>query len=507
MSIGILNLIGILTILVLVSLVGVYSGKKVKNAADFLTGGGKSGSLVVCGGIMGALVSSQATAGTAQLAFNFGMSAWWFTLGSGLGCLIMAVGYVGPLRNSGCTTIPEVISKEFGPKAKYLSSSLSSIGIFISVLAQQVACIGLITVVLPVNNVVAAIISIAIMAIYVVFGGAWGAGMGGVLKLILLYASCIIGCFIVISNISLFDLLDKLQEILVNTPLGAYSGLESAQDVSSRFGSLVSRGISKDIGSGISLVLGVLSTQTYAQAIWTAKSDKKAKKGAFLAAFLIPPIGIAGILIGLFMRANYITQAELDVLISAGEAIPEGMGVIASTTQVFPLFVINHMPVLLAGMVIGVLLLSIVGGGAGLSLGVATILVNDIFKRISKRLSSFVATLLATRITIIVVLIISAIIACIVPSTTINDLGFLSMGLRGAVIIVPLTCTLFLSSRVKPKFAVASMILGPVGVIVAKLANTTIDPLFIGVGLSLLCCIIGFIYMKSESAREDHKLI
>ena len=33
------------------------------------------------------------------------------------------------------------------------------------------------------------------MGFYVIFGGMWGAGMGGVAKLILLYASAIVGEF------------------------------------------------------------------------------------------------------------------------------------------------------------------------------------------------------------------------------------------------------------------------------------------------------------------------
>lgn len=79
----------------------------------------------------------------------------------------------------------------------------------------------------------------------------------------------------------------------------------------------------------------------------------------------------------------------------------------------------------------GTLLIAVVGGGAGLSLGVATILVNDIYKKVSSRFDSAAAALVATRGTILAVLAASAVIACVVPSATINDFGFLSMGLRG----------------------------------------------------------------------------
>ena len=83
------TILGIVLVLALIIGVGLYSGRKVKDAKDFLTGGGKAGHWLVCGTIMGSLVSSQATIGTAQLAFHYGMAAWWFTLGSGIGCLIL----------------------------------------------------------------------------------------------------------------------------------------------------------------------------------------------------------------------------------------------------------------------------------------------------------------------------------------------------------------------------------------------------------------------------------
>ena len=226
-----LNYLGVVLVLLVIIGVGVASGRRVKSAADFATGGGRSGPWLICGTIMGALVSSQASIGTAQLAFSYGISAWWFTLGSGIGCLILALGYVRPLRRSGCT-----------------------IGIFISVLAQVVACTGLITVIFPVSTTVAAVLSVLLMTVYVVFGGAWGAGMGGIVKLVLLYVSCIAGlAAVLLLTGGLGGLEESLRTALVGTTPGAMAGIESAADLSARYGSLIARGAAKDIGSGISL--------------------------------------------------------------------------------------------------------------------------------------------------------------------------------------------------------------------------------------------------------------
>ena len=58
---------GIALVLFLIVGVGLFSGKRVKGASDFVDGGKKAGPFLVCGTIMGSLVSSQATVGTAQL--------------------------------------------------------------------------------------------------------------------------------------------------------------------------------------------------------------------------------------------------------------------------------------------------------------------------------------------------------------------------------------------------------------------------------------------------------
>lgn len=258
MHLSALHVVGLVATILLIIGIGVYSGRKVKSAADFSSGGGKAGSWIVCGAIMGTLVSSQATIGTAQLAFSYGMSAWWFTLGSGIGCLILALGYAAPFRRSGCKTLLQIVSQEYGPTAETAGSIFCSIGIFISVVAQILGATALLTTIFPLNHLSAALISIALMAFYVIFGGVWGAGMGGVAKLILLYVSAIVGGILVYGLAHGFSgLLETLESLLVNSPLGSLSDLTTTESLHQRFTSLVARGASKDIGSGLSLILGV----------------------------------------------------------------------------------------------------------------------------------------------------------------------------------------------------------------------------------------------------------
>lgn len=506
MELTFLTVIGIVFVLILLTTVGALSGKKVKNSDDFLTGGGKAGRWLVCGGIMGALVSSQATIGTAQLAFHFGLSAWWFTLGSGIGCLALALLYSDQLMENGSVTEIEVISKEYGQSTGGLASILCSLGIFISVLAQVIACSGLLTTLFPkIPLFIAAFVSIAFMLIFVIFGGTIGMGMGGVLKLVLLYLSSLV-CFVlvVIYSKGFAGVFIHAKRLLVGTQLGAIqtaanlTNIRSGLDFQSRFVNLIARGATKDIGSGISLLLGVLSTQTYAQAILSARTSREAKLGALLSAFLIPPVGIAGIFVGLYMRGHYITQAEVEALTALNKQIPN-LPVLANTIQAFPTFAIHHTSPFIGGLILGTLLLSVVGGGAGLSLGMATILVNDIAKKRMKSLNTSLKELQFTRLVIIAILVIVAFITIFAPNTMINDLGFLSMGLRGSVVFLPLTFALWLPGKIKKKWAFASVVLAPISVILSKIFSLPIDPVFIGLFVSMGCFMIGYISSKSRN--------
>lgn len=93
MTLSMGHIISIIATLFLIAFVGVYSVKKVKNSSDFSGSGKKANWRIVGGTIIGTLVGAATTVGTAQLAFVYGVSAWWYALGTGTACLILAVVY------------------------------------------------------------------------------------------------------------------------------------------------------------------------------------------------------------------------------------------------------------------------------------------------------------------------------------------------------------------------------------------------------------------------------
>lgn len=488
MSISIYHILGIILSIVLIEVVGIWSSKKVKTADDFSHAGGKAGTWVVCGTIMGTLIGGQSTVGTAQLAFTYGISAWWFTLGAAFGCVFLAIGYVIPLRRSDSTTLLEVVSKEYGKKAEVLGSLLCSLGMFVSIVAQILSASALLMTLFPMKFYLAAAISCVVMMAYVVFGGLWSAGIGGIVKLILLCVSSLAGGIIVLSLTDGYHgLMTAIEDLLVKNQFDAKLGVAMEQ----RYNNLLARGSAKDIGSCLSVILGVLATQSYAQGIWAAKSDSVARKGALISAVLTIPIGAACVLIGLYMRGHYVTVEEMDALAVVGKSLPDNIGVMATTAQAFPLFITHCMPEFLGGIVLGTLLITIIIGGSGLTLGSSTILVRDVFMKIRPSLSESSKNLKVSRITIVGILLMSVLVASTFSGSFINDLGFLSMGLRATAVFIPLTLALFFPKRFKYKWILASIIAGTAALIITQFLKLPVDGIFVGLGVGAVCCLLG----------------
>lgn len=392
----------VLTVAVIIA-IGVISGRSSKG---FATARGQAGAWIVTGAIIGTLVGGQATIGTAEMGYNFGFSGIWFTWGSALGCLLLYF-MSKRLRDSGCSTLLELVGKEFGKKAEVTGSLLSLFGMFFSIVAQQLACAALIRAIVPCSLFVALLAGTVMMLVYVVGGGMVGAGKGGVAKLILLYgASIVCGAVVMWRTHGLGD----IDPALFNP---------------------FNRGLSVDLNSALSMILGVVATQSYAQAVWAGRSTAVARRGVLLSAALIPPIGVACTLVGMYMHS-----------------LPQPVH--ASTA--FPAFALQFLPHWLGGIVVGTLLITVIGGATGIALGSSTIVVRDLMQRQLDKSATLV------RCTLVGVMGLALACATLLSGSFINDLGFLSLGLRAASILLPMSCAFFLPRRVRGTCAVASMI-------------------------------------------------
>ena len=476
------HIIGIVLTVGVLLAVSILSGRKVKDAHSFTTGG-RADSWMVCGAILGTLVGGQSTIGTAQLAFAYGLSAWWFTIGAALGALVLGLVYAGPLRRGGCSTLMEVVRQQYGRRAETVGSILFLVGIFISITSQLLSSSAMISSLFGASTTLALVTGAVLIAAMVLSGGIKSAGTGGIVKLVLLYVSSLA------AGIAVWKIghgLDGIREsitTLYKVPhLAALNDISCAEDIHQRYGTFLARGSLKDIGGCLSLTLGVVCTQTYAQAIWSATTTRKARRGAVYCAALIPLIGAACTLVGMYMRGHYVTAAEAAALQEAGENLPAGIGVLENSLQAFPTFILAHLPAWLGGIALGTLLINILGCGSGLVLGAATILTRDVFGNLMTLLhrTPRMNQLAQTRLSIVSLLALGILAAHFVRGSFINDLGFLSLGLRAAALLLPLSFALWLPGRFHPRAVTASMITGTLAMLAAGIIGLPADPMYYG---------------------------
>ncbi len=488
-----LHIIGILVTVGLLVAVSIFSGRKVKDAHSFATGG-RSGSWMVCGAILGTLVGGQSTIGTAQLAFSFGLSAWWFTIGAALGALALGLFYARPLRASGCTTLMEVVRKQYGRRAETVGSLLFLVGIFISITSQLLSSSALITSFSHIPLLPALAIGALLIALLVLFGGIQSAGAGGIVKLVLLYISSLVaGVAVWRIGGGLGGIRQSIAELYTLPRIADINGIADIESIHERYGSFIARGPLKDLGGCLSLTLGVVCTQTYAQAIWSAASTAKARKGAVLCAALIPLIGAACTLVGMYMRGHYVTAAELRALQSAGGILPAGVGVLENSLQAFPAFIIAHLPDWLGGIALGTLLINVLGCGSGLVLGAATILTRDVWHVDD---SNGRRALAVMRLSIVGLLLLGILASHFMRGSFINDLGFLSLGLRAAALLLPLSFALWLPGRFSGRSVTASMIAGTLTMLAAGLLGWAPDPMYYGLAGSAAALLIPKLWQR-----------
>ncbi len=456
------HIAGIVATLVAITMVGLYAGLKVKTAEDYSVGGHKANSPVVAGTIMGTLVGGASTIGTAQLAFQFGACAWWFTLGAGIGCAALGLGMAGKFHESGLETVPQFLVRTYGSPIGPISSIFSSIGIFLNVVAQGLSAVALLTSMFHMSPFTATAIGISLVLGYVFFGGVWGTGLVGIAKLGLLYLATVV-CGVMAYNL-----------------VGGCAGLAEKFSPYPWF-SLFGRGLNLDAAAGFSLIVGVLSTQTYIQALYSAKDAKTADRGAMISAFMIPPVGVGGILVGLYMRAHF-------------PSTPSG--------EVLPVFIMKFLPPWAGGVVLATLLVAVVGTWAGLSLGISTMITKDIYKRFFRKRAADREVLFVQRLLVFVVCALSVFFVAGNLKSLILGWSFLSMGLRGCTILFPLLGAMFFPRLVSPVAGTLAACLGPLANLGWHLLYPRgLDPLYPGLIVSLVTLVLVSMISRCRSER------
>lgn len=419
---------------------GIYAARKVKSAQDYSVGGHRASVAIVTGALIGTLIGGSATVGTAQLAFCVGLSAWWFTLGLGIGLIVMALFFVRPLRKYQMETIGQFLVSHFGERAGIITSVSSSIGIFFSIVASFLAAVHLLATVFGLAIVPSIGLTALIVLVTVWGGGIGGAGLVGIIKTVLVYGTLLVG------GIGAYMMLGGLCGIEMLFPSMPWLRLDGV-------------GVWKAIGDLIALIVGILTTQTYIQAVYSARSTTVAITSCLTAAAIVIPVGLPAVCIGMFMRVYH----------------PEILPVNA-----LPLYFMEYLPSWLGGAAIMGVLLSAIGSSSGLALGVGTMLSRDIISRFMARVSSQ-SLLQMNRICVLGVTLAASIVTYLNYDALVLTLNLYSMAFRASAIIVPMTLAVFCAGKIPRASAMYVMLGGLVPALISAMMSLGVSPIFFGI--------------------------
>jgi SSS family solute:Na+ symporter len=346
-------------------------------------------------------------------------------------------------------TIPQFISSYHGERSRVCASLFSALGMFVHIVAQLLACGAILATLFDLSILTSALLSSLPVALFTLAGGMRSAGMLGLVKLLLLYLT------MVTAGVLAFSL------------TGGWTGIRNAFPAYPWF-SPFGYGVKEGVSDLASMLVGVISTQTYLQAVFSARNETIARRGALISAVLIPPLGILGISVGLFMRHAH---PQID------------------SARALPVFLLERFPPVLAGIAFAALLIAAVGTASGLTLGVGTTIKVDI---LSKLKMSGKHELAVSRLITLGVLLAALGILLFNLHSAIMRWSFLSMGLRGATICLPLLAAIFLKERTSRRGGALSIYTAPATVIIAGITGISFPPLYLGLMVSLIAILAGF---------------
>jgi solute:Na+ symporter, SSS family len=390
-------MLGVVLVTLAIALIALVSGWRVRATREFTVAGRSAGWTGVSGIIVGALVGGSSTVGVAQAAFVYGMPAWWFTLGAGVGCVVLATLVAPPLRRVNVETLPQFLVCTFGNPIRPFVAVSDSIGIFLTIPGQAAAAITLLTVLLPSPRAAVFLLVSFLMIAYVFKGGAISAGVAGFAKLLISFSA-----LLVFGAVALTD--------------GGGIAAFQAQ-LPPKYFNLFGNGFWKDIGNGLGIVFGVLTTQVYVQAVLSGRDMRQSRIGTIIAGVGTTVFGLGGVAVGMFMKIHEPNIAPAEAL---------------------PLFAAHYFSPVLGGVMVGAILITVITCAGGLALGIATMVTRDLYQQYIRPQMQDREGILVARVTIVVIVALGVLIGGSDVLKLIINYSFLAFAFRADAMLIPL---------------------------------------------------------------------
>lgn len=395
--------------------IGVLAGRKAKSGDSFH--GAEMGLFAIVAASTGEWLGGTATTGVSEYGFDFGLSGAWYTISNGIGVIFLALLFAKLYRSLNTVTVPGIIGKFLGVKARTVSSVFLTFVMIAVGISQMIAAGSLGVSLLGLDFNLVCIVFALVFIVYTLAGGMAAVASTNVMHLIFMYGGVILAIILSLSAVGGFGGFTE-----------GIAAVEAAEEGKNYF-NMFSIGMPKVSSWVIASLLGACTAQAGIQPVLAAKDVKTARKACIITAFVAAPFGLFTATLGMVAK---VMSHNGTLLNTAGEVVTSGK-------LALPTLMMNLHPVA-GGIVLASILAAILSTVSPLILAAGTMLTKDIYQGVIKPDATDKQVLNMSRITTAVSGIICCVVAIFLNSSGIRvlDIVYFAYSMRGALFVVVL---------------------------------------------------------------------
>ncbi|MBA7689399.1 Sodium/glucose cotransporter [subsurface metagenome] len=332
---------GMMMIYIIVTMViAIALAKRVRSSDSFLIAARGLPWFLVTAVVTGAWIGGGSVIGVAQSGYTTGIAGCLYNVGMFIALTLFAFTLVKRYRRTGAITIPEMVKSFFGNKTGHVASVMIILAYSIIMITTLVSGGAVLSLVLGISQTWGIAISAILFVGITLAGGLVSISLTNFIHVVVLFLGLLMS--------AIFGLMK----------VGGWSGLSQALPAS-YFD--FTGGVPHQLWTGdlVSVVIGFFAAQVVIIGILAGKDPEATAKGCFASAFLVLPLGIACVLLGMISRVIY------------GDALPYGL-----TAGPAAMVALNPW---LGGFAICGIWAAIISSGPAIVLGLSQLFVQDYY--------------------------------------------------------------------------------------------------------------------------------
>jgi len=184
--------------------IGLWIGRLVKGSSDFFVAGRSLSAPLLFSTVLAANIGAGSTVGAAGLAYNEGISAWWWNGSAAIGSIALAL-WVGPAiwrlaEQHGFYTVGDFLEFRYGRTVRGVVSALIWVGTLAILAGQLIAGAAVLEVVADIPRAWGTAIGAVAMLIYFVAGGLLSSAWVNAVQLVVLLAGLLLAVPMVVAR-------------------------------------------------------------------------------------------------------------------------------------------------------------------------------------------------------------------------------------------------------------------------------------------------------------------